>query len=80
MCLSEPAALERLRAARPELEPYSDRIVVAVLFQVSTRRVDGRGDGVFRKSRLGKIVSNSQILSHLGLDHAVRNLRTVTTH
>ena len=56
--------------------PHRCRIVVAVLFQVCTHGVDGRGDSVFRKSRLRQIDRFSQIWRRLETRRGTQPNRT----
>ena len=63
LCLTVHAVLERVCRLTSDQEQYNEHILLVVLFEVRERGVDGRGRAMYRNTRLGKNVRNSQILT-----------------
>ena len=63
LCLTVHAVLERVCRLTSDQEQYSERILLAVLFEVRERGVDGRGRAMYRKTRLVRNVRKNQILA-----------------
>ena len=61
--LVTPAIFEGARVLRIEAHQYTQREELRVLFSVGSHGLEGRGDGRGRKSCLGKVVRNSQMLT-----------------